>query len=528
MADDNYIRNFSRMVKSKLNPGLKAYFEYSNEIWNWMFQQAGWVLNNASSPAITEQYVIDSLKAINPTAADHPEKDAFMMSRLFKILNEEFPAGAERARIVKVAAVQHGWTDNTRRILLFLKNRGYKIMPDVVSPGGYFNFTQADHEKWNAMPAASVTPDMILDAVNVDYPLNEQKWTDQTAAFATQFGVGYAVYEGGQHMQPWLQGDYAYNPSVWASQVHPKMFDMYMTNYTTHTKATVNCQLFMAFSYVGEKESKYGSWGHLEHYGQLNTDSIVQNAPKYNAILYSNIQKADSLISPVASCKTYLGDQVDVTLTTASAGASIYYSLDGKYPFTLKYTAPVRATSGTYIYSITSKVGYNHSVVKKSLVFDGTVTKYNLTVTGGSGGGSYAEASKVTVAAAAAASGKIFDKWTGDVTYLKNATDSVNEITMPTKNISITATYKDKPIALDALSATIKIFPNPACDQVTIAAEGMINGHLSLISSSGITVVEKTISSDVISLDISGLAKGFYLIRFVTENESVIKTLLIH
>ncbi len=298
-ADDDYIRNFARMIKSNLNPNLKAYFEYSNEIWNWQFYQAGWILNNATGSH--DQYVVDSLKSINPSSADHPEKDAFMISRLFKILNDEFPSPAERSRIVKVAGVQHGWVDNTRRILLYLKNRAYKIMPDVISPAGYFNFTEADHKRWNSMPPASVTPELILDAVATDYPNEEKKWTMETAAYARQFGVGYAVYEGGQHMQPYLQGEYAYNPSVYAAQIHPKMYDMYMTNFKTHVDPAVNCQLFMAFSYVGQRESKYGSWGHLESLDQLN-QNLMQVAPKYQALLDANIAKSDvpSGIAPAA------------------------------------------------------------------------------------------------------------------------------------------------------------------------------------------------------------------------------------
>lgn len=298
-ADDEYIRNFARMVKSNLNLNLKAYFEYSNEIWNWQFSQSGWILNNATGSH--DQYVVDSLKRINPASADHPEKDAFMISRLFKILNDEFPSPAERARIVKVAGVQHGWVDNTRRILEYLKTRAYKIMPDVISPAGYFNFTEADHKRWNAMPAASVTPEMIMDAVAVDYPNEEKQWTMQTATYARQFGVGYAVYEGGQHMQPYLQGEYAYNPAVFAAQVHPIMYDMYMTNFTTHVDPAVNCQLFMAFSYVGQRESKYGSWGHLESLAQLN-QNLMEVAPKYQALLDANIKKTDlpNGIAPIA------------------------------------------------------------------------------------------------------------------------------------------------------------------------------------------------------------------------------------
>jgi hypothetical protein len=79
------------------------------------------------------------------------------------------------------------------------------------------------------------------------------------------------------------------------------MYDMYMTNFTTHVDPAVNCQLFMAFSYVGQRESKYGSWGHLESLDQLN-QNLMQVAPKYQALLDANIPKSDipSGIAPAA------------------------------------------------------------------------------------------------------------------------------------------------------------------------------------------------------------------------------------
>ncbi len=42
MADDTYVRNFATLVHERLDEDLKAYVEYSNEVWNWQFQQAQW------------------------------------------------------------------------------------------------------------------------------------------------------------------------------------------------------------------------------------------------------------------------------------------------------------------------------------------------------------------------------------------------------------------------------------------------------------------------------------------------------
>ena len=39
-ADEAYIREFASYVRDALNPDLRAHYEFSNEVWNWMFDQA--------------------------------------------------------------------------------------------------------------------------------------------------------------------------------------------------------------------------------------------------------------------------------------------------------------------------------------------------------------------------------------------------------------------------------------------------------------------------------------------------------
>jgi hypothetical protein len=42
LATDEYIRNFATHVRDNLAPGLVARFEFSNEVWNFLFEQARW------------------------------------------------------------------------------------------------------------------------------------------------------------------------------------------------------------------------------------------------------------------------------------------------------------------------------------------------------------------------------------------------------------------------------------------------------------------------------------------------------
>ncbi len=303
MANDDYIRRFAKLAAGKLKPGLQVYIEYSNEIWNWGFPQSQWVLKNA--PGAADQYVIDGLKGINPEPQDHPEKDAYMMQRVFRIWQEEFQA-SNRDGLVRVAAVQHAWHDNTRRILCYLFKKDGQGRPlngpkyadstgsgcDAVSPAGYFSFGEDDHKRWNTMKPEEVTAEMVIDAMAQLYEQNSGLWTEKTAEYARQWKVDYIVYEGGQHAQPWRQQDWGYNQAVWDAQVDPGMYDMYMTLFRKHTEPQVNCKLFCAFSFLSKRESKYGSWGHLENLDQINDmDNIMITAPKYSALLDVNTKK---------------------------------------------------------------------------------------------------------------------------------------------------------------------------------------------------------------------------------------------
>jgi len=112
------------------------------------------------------------------------------------------------------------------------------------------------------------------------------------------------VYEGGQHMQPYLQGEWCYNQAVYDAQLSPKMYDMYMKNFRKMIEPEVNCQLFMAFAYMGARQNKYGSWGHLENMAQIgNLGGYMTIAPKYQALLDANTPKELGIITTVTNQK---------------------------------------------------------------------------------------------------------------------------------------------------------------------------------------------------------------------------------
>ncbi len=71
------------------------------------------------------------------------------------------------------------------------------------------------------------------------------------------------------------------------------------------------------------------------------------------------------------------------------------------------------------------------------------LTAYTLTVTGGSGGGSYTNGQRVAIAADAPAPGKAFLRWAGDTAFVASPTSPSTTVTMPALAIAVTALYVD-------------------------------------------------------------------------------------
>lgn len=74
------------------------------------------------------------------------------------------------------------------------------------------------------------------------------------------------------------------------------------------------------------------------------------------------------------------------------------------------------------------------------------VITYTLTVNSGFGDGDYEEGAIVTIIADEPGAGKLFDKWSGDVSSISNVNNSTTTIKIGTSNIEVTALYKNEVI----------------------------------------------------------------------------------
>lgn len=110
--------------------------------------------------------------------------------------------------------------------------------------------------------------------------------------------------------------------------------------------------------------------------------------------------------------------------------------------------------------------------------------KYNLSVTGGGGSGSYIKNSNITVFALEIA-GKQFHHWSGDVSYLKDVNSAVTNLTMPNQIVNIEAVYTDIMVPKYSLKVNFGSGSGSYSEETLIKIEALDSLHYIFNSWSG-------------------------------------------
>lgn len=267
LADDDYVRRFAQLVKAKLNPALRVHLEYSNEVWNGMFEQARWAEQQARE------------RGVGPADRPWEGRAQVYVERsiaIFKIWEEVFEG---RERLVRHLAWQAAggdyWTDK-----MVLRHAPPGSV-DALSIAPYISMNiPQNSSKPDALTAekvAAMSLDQLLDHVE-NHALPEcLKWIEAQSAVAKKYGVLLTAYEGGQHLVGVGGGENneAMTRLFHEANRHPRMGEIYRKYYDGWKER--GGDLFCVFASVG-KWSKWGSWGLAEYYDERPAD-----VPKYRA-----------------------------------------------------------------------------------------------------------------------------------------------------------------------------------------------------------------------------------------------------
>jgi hypothetical protein len=266
MADDEYVRNFARMVKDRLDPKLKVYIEYSNEVWNGQFKQC--------------QYAGEQGVKLGLGPKDKPWEagwhyTAVRSTEILKIWEDVFGG---HGRFVHVLPSQAGNTGVSEGVLSF---RDAAKSADALAVAPYMPYSIGrgkTADLGEQMQDWTVT--QMLDHFEKTAFQDSLSRMRKDKAVADKFGVKLIAYEGGQHMVAFVKNQELVgkiSKTMHACNRHPRMGEMYRRYYDEW--ARIGGDMFAVFSSIGSF-SNHGAWGLAEFY-----DSKPADYPKLAATL---------------------------------------------------------------------------------------------------------------------------------------------------------------------------------------------------------------------------------------------------
>ena len=69
----------------------------------------------------------------------------------------------------------------------------------------------------------------------------------------------------------------------------------------------------------------------------------------------------------------------------------------------------------------------------------------------------------------------------------------------------------------------LSVYPNPATDYITVSFPNMKNGKLCVYNIVGEQILSRELASETSKINVSGLAKGIYMVR-VTDDKGIVGT----
>jgi hypothetical protein len=299
LADDALVRAYAVAVRDGLAPGLRAHIEYSNEVWNWQFDQARWADEQCRARWQAQDCWVQFY--------------ALRAAEVAQIWADVFGDQAKE-RLVRVIATQTGWLGLEDQILSapLVTAEGRSAASDsfdAYAVTGYFAASLGAPEKldivrgWikdSADLARTHTTQQGLTGDAASNYMSEHRFdfaTDKAAielengfvtgkpedtlmallttvlpyhaGVAQKHGMRLMMYEGGTHVVGLgvLADDTVLTEFFQHLNYSPQMGELYqrlLAGWATITDAPFN-----AFVDV-YAPSKWGSWGALRHLGDDN------------------------------------------------------------------------------------------------------------------------------------------------------------------------------------------------------------------------------------------------------------------
>ena len=258
-ADDDYVRRYARYVKAHLDPKLKVFVEYSNEVWNGMFAQNRYAREQGGARRLDENIYHAGWRYYSERSVE-----------IFRIWEQVF-GGAERLVRIMGSQTADPWMSN-----LLLSHKDAWKHTDALAVAAYFGL-EMDREGAPDLRRISQAR-LIEHASKVEIP-RLLAILKKNREVADKYDLPLVAYEGGQHFVG--IGDDVNDPKIKALFTgvnrNPAIKRLYDELYRgwKHIGGT----LFVHYA-APSLYSKWGSWGIKEYLYEPR-----EAAPKYDATL---------------------------------------------------------------------------------------------------------------------------------------------------------------------------------------------------------------------------------------------------
>lgn len=294
LADDDYNRRFAQYVKRHLDKRLRAYVEYSNELWNFTFPQAQWALQQAEQrwgaaaegdgwlqfAGMRAAQVLDIWRGVYGKAAqkrlirvvathtDWPGlEEAFLQAPLLLAEGGAAPVGSFDAYAVSGYFGFDLGTDEQAPDVLRWINKGQQKAEQDAAAQGLSGPARADYIAAHKYDLATRKSARQIRGNSLPHLVSDS-WPYQ-AGVARDNDLMLVMYEGGTHV---VGLDSFANNQTLADFFNyfnytPEIAGIYGDLLREWKKA--GGTLFNAFVDVA-KASQWGSWGALRHLDDSN------------------------------------------------------------------------------------------------------------------------------------------------------------------------------------------------------------------------------------------------------------------
>ena len=258
-ADDAFVQRYATYVKEHLHSNLKPHIEYSNETWNTMFTQGGYMIDMGMKLGLDSNAQRAGFRYYSQRSVE-----------IFKIWENVYGGSKRLVRVLS------GWTINDKLTETVLSHNDAYKHADAFAIGPY---VFGGHAEVRTIKSVDDALGLITNDAYRYSNAKVMEYIRMQKAITDKYGVQLMAYEAGQGLVDFTtkSDDEFPNPLLFAANRDPRMRGIYHT-FLNGWK-TEGGTLLMHYS-SPRTYTKHGAWGAKEYITQPPAQ-----APKYLALL---------------------------------------------------------------------------------------------------------------------------------------------------------------------------------------------------------------------------------------------------